>query len=219
MKTGFENNLNVINKICFFNTSTVSARRLIRAECAAQLKAARFVFDQSGASLLCADQSELAIPQLRQIRRRLCIFIQPMAAPAVASKPRAKSERNLCRLFQTHKRSPWRILFMTKCDRREQPTVIQSSGYLHMCPCLKHSYCHALCLQRIEEIFAAETVARWHRLHVRFQMRWKSSKTALSGTFWIFCNTTPIRCLRCLLSPLSRDRSTREGSLRSKISI
>ena len=74
MKTRVENNVNVINKICFFNTSTVSARRLIRAECAAQLKAARFVFDQSGASLLCADQSELAVPQLRPITRRLCIF-------------------------------------------------------------------------------------------------------------------------------------------------
>ena len=72
-KARLQNKFNVTTKICFFNTSTVSGRRPIRADCAAQLKAARFVFDQSGASLLCADQSGLAIPQLRPITRRLCI--------------------------------------------------------------------------------------------------------------------------------------------------
>ena len=41
-------------------------------------------------------------------------FLQPIAALEVASKPRAKSEQNLRRLFQTHKRSLWRNLFKQK---------------------------------------------------------------------------------------------------------
>ena len=73
MRKKCKNYFNVINKICFFNTSTVSARRLIRADCAAELKAAQFVFLQSHAALICADQSGLAIAQLRPITRLICI--------------------------------------------------------------------------------------------------------------------------------------------------
>ena len=43
---------------------------------------------------------------------------------------------------------------------------------------------------------------------------------AISGRCWFSaCNTTFIRCLRCRWSRPSQDRSTREGSSRSKISI
>ena len=104
-KLRVQNNFDVINNLCFFNTSTVSAR-LIRAEVAAQLKAAQFVLLQSQVALICADQSELSIPKPRPITRLPCIFSGQSKKLKLPLNHEQNQSKTKAGCFPTHKRSP-----------------------------------------------------------------------------------------------------------------